>query len=259
MRIEVFNPNNPGAKFTSNTENTLVAYYHELEKRKNEVVDFSELRVYMKKAYSINNSNSRNIFAFCKNCGLLEYESGKGISFESFFTNLGKAYVKIIESISMLSSEKNKSEEEKESLKKFFELRQNVIFQCLKNLLNQEDCEYTNVLIKMLEFLLKSDSIDKTEYALLLFYKNNSNPEFKNTLKKYRNKQIQIDIFVNVRNDDSSIKNERVLKGIGFLTSWSYLIGMLNEAGLVEKKNQIYVLLKNKISLVEEIIRGKLG
>ena len=34
MRIEVFNPNNPGAKFTSNTENTLVVYYHELKKQK---------------------------------------------------------------------------------------------------------------------------------------------------------------------------------------------------------------------------------
>ena len=108
MKIEVFNPNNPGAKFTSNTENTLVAYYHELENKKDSIVNFSELRVYMQKTHGINNSNSRNIFAFCKNCGLLEYESGQGVTFETFFTNLGKAYVKVIESISMLSTENQK-------------------------------------------------------------------------------------------------------------------------------------------------------
>ena len=257
MRIEVFNPNNPGAKFTSNTENTLVAYYHELEKQKDKIVNFSELRVYMQKAYGINNSNSRNIFAFCKNCGLLDYESGQGVTFETFFTNLGKAYVKVIESISMLSAEKNKSNEEKESLKKFYELRQNVIFQCLKNLLNQKDCEYVDVLMKMLNFLLISNSIDKTEYALLLC-RDISNADFKTVLEKYRNNKITIDIFVNVRNDDSAIKGERVLKDIGFLTSWSYLIGMLDEAGLVEKENQSYFLLQNKRTLVEEIVGGNL-
>lgn len=257
MKIEVFNPNNPGAKFTSNTENTLVAYYHELENKKDSIVNFSELRVYMQKTHGINNSNSRNIFAFCKNCGLLEYESGQGVTFETFFTNLGKAYVKVIESISMLSTEKNKSEEEKESLKKFYELRQNVIFQCLKNLLKQENCEYVDVLMKILNFLLISHSIDKTEYALLLC-SDLSSVEFDSILKKYRNNQISIDVFVNVRNDDSSIKGERVLKDIGFLTSWSYLIGMLAEAGLVEKENQSYFLLKNKRSLVEEIVGGNL-
>lgn len=257
MRIEVFNPNNPGAKFTSNTENTLVAYYHELEKQKDKIVNFSELRVYMQKVYGINNSNSRNIFAFCKNCGLLDYESGQGVTFETFFTNLGKAYVKVIESISMLSAEKNKSNEEKESLKKFYELRQNVIFQCLKNLLNQKDCDYVDVLMKMLNFLLESDSIDKTEYALLLC-KDMSNADFKTVLEKYRNNKITIDVFVNVRNDDSAIKGERVLKDIGFLTSWSYLIGMLDEAGLVEKENQSYFLLQNKRTLVEEIVGGNL-
>lgn len=257
MRIEVFNPNNPGAKFTSNTENTLVAYYHELEKQKDEIVNFSELRVHMQKAYGINNSNSRNIFAFCKNCGLLEYESGQGITFETFFTKLGKAYVKVIESISMLIAEKNKSEEEKESLKKFYELRQNVIFQCLKNLLKQKDCEYVDVLMKMLNFLLTSNSIDKTEYSLLLC-RDISSTEFNTILQKYRSNKISIDVFVNVRNDDSSVKGERVLKDIGFLTSWSYLIGMLDESGLVEKENQSYYLLQNKRTLVEEIVGGNL-
>lgn len=257
MRIEVFNPNNPGAKFTNNTENTLVAYYHELEKKRDSIMNFSELRVYMQKTHGINNSNSRNIFAFCKNCGLLEYESGQGVTFETFFTNLGKAYVKVIESISMLSAEKNKSNEEKESLKKFYELRQNIIFQCLKNLLKQKDCEYVDVLMRMLNFLLQSNSIDKTEYSLLLC-KDIRNADFKTILEKYRNNQISIDVFVNVRNDDSSVKGERVLKEIGFLTSWSYLIGMLNEAGLVEKENQKYILLQNKRTLVEEIVGGNL-
>ena len=257
MRIEVFNPNNPGAKFTSNTENTLVTYYHEFEKKRDSILNFSEFRVYMQKTYGINNSNSRNIFAFCKNCGLLEYESGQGVTFETFFTNLGKAYIRVIESISMLSAEKNKSKEENESLKKFYELRQNIIFQCLKNLLKQKDCEYVDVLMKMLNFLLQSNSIDKTEYSLLLC-KEISNADFKTILEKYRNNQISIDVFVNVRNDDSSVKGERVLKDIGFLTSWSYLIGMLNEAGLVEKENQQYFLVQNKRTLVEEIIGGNL-
>lgn len=258
MRIEVFNPNNPGAKFTSNTENTLVTYYNELKKRKNEIINFSEFRIYMQKSHGVNNSNSRNIFAFCKNCGLLEYESGCGISFETFFTDLGKAYVKIIESISMLSAEKNKSEEEAKSLTKFYELRQNVIFQCLKNLLKQKDCEYVDVLMKMLNFLLKSNSIDKTEFALLLFYKDNDNSEFENIVKEYRNNKIKIDVSVNVRNDDSSVIGDRILKDIGFLTSWSYLIGMLSEAGLVEKERQSYFLLLNKRTLVKEIVGGNL-
>ena len=111
--------------------------------------------------------------------------------------------------------------------------------------------------MKILNFLLISHSIDKTEYALLLC-SDLSSVKFDSILKKYRNNQISIDVFVNVRNDDSSIKGERVLKDIGFLTSWSYLIGMLAEAGLVEKENQSYFLLKNKRSLVEEIVGGNL-
>lgn len=254
MKIEVFNPNNPGAKFTKNTEFTLVSYYHELEKKGDKNLNFSDFRIYMQKSFGINNSNSRNIFAFCKNCGLLDYESGQGICFNSFFTPLGKAYIKAIESISILKNQASLSADEKASLNQFLELRKTIIFQCLKNLLKQIDCDYVSVLQDMLTFLINYNSIDKNEYALLLYF-NRNKKELETTVLKYREYKINIDVWVNVRNDDSGIKGERILKNdIGFLTSWSYLIGMLVEAGLVEKDNQRYCLLQGKTELVKELI-----
>lgn len=254
MQIEVLNPNNPGAKFTSNTEKTLVSYYHELKKHKDKTVNFSTFRSYMQKTFGINNSNSRNIFAFCKNCGLLNYENNQGIKFESFFTDLGKAYIKVIESISLLENEKNKSQKELDSLNQFRKLRQNIIFQCLKNLLRQKDCEYVYVIKQILIFLESYKSIDKTEYALLLYYKNKDKADFYSILGNYRNNQISIEVFVNVRDDNTNEKGARTLKGIEFLSSWTYLIGMLNESGLVEKDNQSYVLLPNKTNLIKELL-----
>lgn len=256
MKIEIFNPNNPGAKFTSHTEKTLFIYYQELEKHKGELFSFSDFRKQMQINYYINNSNSRNIFAFCKKCGLLNYETGRKIMFENFFTDLGKAYIKVIESIEILEKEQNKSKDELESLDSFYALRQNIIFECLKKLLEQKECEYVKILYLLLKYLLKNNFIDKTEYALLLFYINKDEKEFESILKKYRQKKIQIDVLVNVRNDDPKIKTERINKDLGFLTSWSYLVGMLKESGLIEKKSQYYVLRKDKRILLEEFIRS---
>ena len=71
------------------------------------------------------------------------------------------------------------------------------------------------------------------------------------------NKEIDIEVEVSVRNDlelrektNTSKRNE----GLGFLTSYNYFTGLLNQADLIEKEKDYYILLDSKKEKLKKLL-----
>lgn len=260
MDIEVNNPSSAGASFTEHTDNSYLMYYNEFLKEPEKSWNFNELRHHMEIKYNINNSNSRNMFALLKDCQFVQYEKGNKVSLKSFFTKYGLAYAKVLESLNILKddmSEKNKEE----AYYKFIELKENLICHGVQTILLKQESSFSSILKYTLEYLVKYRRIDKIEYALVIFFtnqgKNIDDSDLKNVVEKYRNKEIDINVKVNTRNDNSSVKGERILQDIGALTSYTYICGFLQQAGLIEKEKTSFLLLESKVDLAKKMIKGE--
>lgn len=260
MDIEVFNPPSAGASFTEHTNYSYLMYYNEFMKIPEKEWNFNELRQHMEKKYNINNSNSRNMFALLKDCQFVQYEKGYKVSLKSFFTRYGLAYAKVLESLNLLEgdlSDKNK----KAAYLKFIEIKEGLICHGVQTILLGQDSSFGSILKYTLDFLINYRKIDKIEYALIIYYtsrgKSVNSPELKEMIEKYRNKKVDINVKVNTRNDNPNIKGERILQEIGALTSYTYICGFLQQAGLIEKNKTSFVLLDNKVSLAKKMINGE--
>lgn len=260
MEIIVFNPSSAGASFTEHTNQAYLLYYKELEKNPNHHWKFNELRKYMEINHSVNNSNSRNMFTLLKDCGFVKYEKGEFVQLNSFFTKLGEAYAKTLESIDILkkglSDEKNKL-----AYEKFQELKQNIICIGLQNMLKNQESNFSTTLRKVINFFLYFKSIDKIEYALLIYHSSkltNYKTDLKKDINNYRSKQESFSVKVDTRDDTSSTKGNRILQEIGALTSYTYICNFLVQAGLVSKDNNSFVLKNDKILLSKKMLNGEL-
>lgn len=259
MDIEVLNPSSAGASFTDHTNHAYLMYYKEFMKAPDHKWKFGELRRFMEDHYGVNNSNSRNMFTLLKDCGFVQYEKGELVSGNSFFTDLGKAYAKTIDSIELLS-EDLLSTEKKLAYEKFLGIEQEIICRGLHNVMKTDDSSFTKTLVKTIDFIISFHSIDRIEYALIIYFSSQSNNYFEklsDVVEKYRKGQIDINVKVNTRDDNSPVKGERTLQEISALTSYTYICGLLQQAGLVAKEKSRFIFNKNKVEIAKAMISGE--
>ncbi len=259
MEIIIENCSSPGASFTDHTNKTLLCCNELISENVNKIVPFITFRRELETKKNINDNNARNIYPFLRNCGFINYEKSTDLCYGNLFTKLGKAYIKILESIQILEDTQSAlSDEEKQALNNLKIFQQELIIEGIKNLLKIEDCNYRDELIACGWYLHNYNSIDKKEFAYFLFeYKKSKTDYLKNmsdNIKKYRAGNLDFEVKVDVRDDEKKSSTGRRLEGIGYLTSYNYFIGLYAQAGFLEKNKNRYEIVISKKDLLKAIL-----
>lgn len=249
MNIIIENCSSPGASFTDNTNNVIIKCYEWISENEQREASFSVFRKELTLNKGINADNARNIYPLLKKCGFINYESRGELLYKNFFTNNGLMYVKTL----LLLEELNNDIETNSTiaLKKATEIVEELIFQGIANLLVNEDASYKKELYEMIKYVIVMGKINKQEFAYLLYELNNSgeaySDSFRNSIHKYRNKDISIEVQMRVRNDlkiREKTKEETRLEPITYFTPYTYLSALLCQAGILvkgEDKNYLYL------------------
>lgn len=266
MRIVIENCSSPGAMFTPNTDFVIDSCYDWTQQNPGGSSQFVDFRKTVSQKYNFNDNNARNIFPLLKNLGFISYEKGHEISFDSFFTSTGEAYAKCNQAMSILKKKDELSNDEKAALKKFELLKSKIICKSLPRIIGKNKTSYSNELMVLIESLKRYKKINRIEFAYMLHLlqskqSNDIFDEFDVVINQFRNGVIQIEVKVKVRNDndikDRTGMNTR-LEDISYLTSYSYFIGLLLQAGLVKKdKDYICVVNSNDIEYILEVCKDE--
>lgn len=248
MRINVENCSSPGASFTKNTNHVMLLMYEWIVEKNYPTLSFREFRSLIEKDKKVNDNNNRNIYPLLKNCGFISYEKGENLDTGHFFTNNGLAYVKALETAELVRSSDYSREKKEQSLAQIQEILEHLIFEGLQKLL-KSGANYADAFRDFIKFICAFDKISKVEFAYLLYFRAH-HPDFNfeeisKVITEYRNNETEIDVAVNVRNDielRETTSTTRRNEGIDYLTSYSYFISLLSQAGLITKESDYYVL-----------------
>ena len=259
MEIIIENCSSAGASFTEHTNKTLLLCNELIAGNENKIAPFITFRRQLEAEKKVNDNNARNIYPLLRYCGFINYEKSSDLCYGDFFTNLGKAYVKIIESISIIdNAEGSLSADEKAAKDNLKSFQQNLIVEGIKNLLKNDACHYTKELIACGNSIYNFNGIDKNEFAYLLyeFKKSDTNyiTNMRENIQKYRDGNLQFDVKINIRNDDKNSTNERKLEDISYLTSYNYFISLFVQTGFLEKAKNRYDIVLNKKNALKELL-----
>lgn len=264
MKIKILNTSSPGASFTDNTNNVLTLIYEWINEHPDSSLPFREFRYALEREKHINDNNLRNINPLAKNCGFIRYESRGDLNVNQFFTNRGLAYVKALLGIRMIQADLSFTREQRVGAEnKFRSILEELVFEGLCDLLALQGVNYVPAFGNLISFLIQFGKIDKTEFAVFLYYLDQgegvSSSSLKKTIDDYRNGLVVIEAEVNVRNDieireKSNI--DRRNEDLGYLTSYGYFISLLQQAGIIDKEENYYVLSKEKIAKAHQLLGG---
>ena len=258
MEIIIENCSSAGASFTEHTNKTLLLCNELIVGNENKVAPFITFRRQLETEKNVNDNNARNIYPLLRYCGFINYEKSSDLCYSNFFTNLGEAYVKILESISILdNSDGPLSPDEKAAKENLVSFQQNLIVEGIKNLLKNDDCNYKKELIACANSIYNFNGIDKNEFAYLLFEFKKSDTNYimnmRENIQKYRDGKLHFDVKINIRNDDKNSTNERKLEDISYLTSYNYFISLFVQAGFLEKSKNRYDIILSKKNVLKEL------
>lgn len=261
MIIEIENTSSPGASFTSNTNSVLLKTYEWIREHKGLSLPFKEFRMKLQSEKGINDNNNRNIYPLLKNGGLVNYEKGGDVRVDYFYTNTGLAYVKTLETVSLIETEGYTKQQIAETVKRFELIQQEIIFGALKKIVNQPNVNYVEPFQDMVSFLLEFGKISKVEFAYLLYVKQQY--EIREALNAmhsqvdlYRCGDLEIEVQVKVRNDidlREKTNSDKRKEGLSFLTSYGYFTSLLLQAGLIKKSGKYYVIVEEKRAFLEQL------
>lgn len=261
MIIEIENTSSPGASFTPNTNSVLLKTYEWICENKGIELPFKQFRMRLQSEKGINDNNNRNIYPLLKNGGLVSYEKGGKLAVDLFYTNTGLAYVKTLQAMNMLEEAKYEKEQKAAALKRFKVIVEEMVGECLKNMVSQPDVNYVEPFQDLIRFLLKFDRISKVEFAYLLYAKQEDKLEngldsISQAVYSYRCGEMEIDVHVKVRNDieiREKTNMDKRKEGLTFLTSYGYFVSLLYQAGLIKKDGKYYVVNEDKRTVLEEL------
>lgn len=261
MIIEIENTSSPGASFTSNTNSVLLKTYEWICEHKGVSLPFKEFRMKLQSEKGINDNNNRNIYPLLKNGGLADYEKGTDLQVDYFYTNMGLAYVKTLESVNILETSGYTKKQVEEATRRFEIIQQEIIFGSLKKIVNQPDVNYVEPFQDLVRYLLRFGRISKVEFAYLLYMKQQHEIRealnaMNDSVDMYRCGDLEIEVHVKVRNDIELRKRTQTDKrkeGLDFLTSYGYFISLLQQAGLIKKDDKYYEVVEEKKQLLDQL------
>lgn len=260
MKIIIENSSSPGASFTDNTNSVLLKIAEWISENNSPTMALKAFRMQLQKDKGINDNNARNIYPLLKNCGFVNYEKNEELDTSRFFTNRGMAYVKALQTIRLINDSEYGKEAKEAAITKVKNIVESIVYQGLQTLFAQET-NYNKHLQLLISYFLCYGKIDKTEYAYLLYRAEEIDEQgldlIKPQISDYRNGELSIEVQVKVKNDrairDRSNEDYR-LEDIGFLTSFSFFIALLTQAGLICKDSGYFLLKQDKRELCSKLL-----
>lgn len=260
MEYIVENCSSPGASFTNNTNHVLLSIFDWIQEKNCPILSFKEFRAKIETDKQINDNNARNIYPLAKNCGMINYEKGVDLDTSTFFTNTGLAYVKALDTKRIINSSDYSEYQKKETSKKIDEITNVLVYSGLKKLLLISS-NYQDAFKEFIRFLVHYNKINRYEfsYVLYLMQKGTTNliEDIKSVITQYRNELITLNPKISVRNDITireSTSQDRRVEGIGFLSSFNYFSGLLQQAGLIYKDDDYFVYYHDKEELLKKLL-----
>lgn len=256
MKFQINNPSSPGASFTPNTNSVLLKTYEWITEHEGLVIPFREFRMKLQTDKGVNDNNNRNIYPLLKNGGLVSYERGGSILVDNFFTRTGLAYVKALQAKSLLNNQSYTKEKIKQASKKFDDILSEIIYGALLEIVKHTDVNYIEAFQDLVCFLCKFDKISKEEFALLIYSRtsksiNDSLSAIEDYVRQHRAGNLDFEISVQVRNDidlrEQTMQSKRQ-ENLSFLTSYGYFIGLLQQAGLIQKSEKYHQVVESQRS-----------
>lgn len=265
MEITIENLSSPGAHFSNNTNKVILDTYKWIDENDVQKMKYNEFRKEVAKDKKINDNNARNIYPLLKNCGFVEYQSGGVLETDKFFTNRGLAYVKVLETIEILETAPEYTVGQKEqAVEKLKALLCSLIDEALDVLLQVPESHYKDGIKCFLDYLLRFEKINKTEFAYRVYYwkesEDNWYEEMKDNIARYRNHEMEIKVHVKVRNDNvrkAETGKESRIEDISFFTAYSFYSGLLSQAGLIKKSHDYFYLQDGMEDRVKELLLEK--
>ena len=263
MNILVENTSSPGASFTSNTNSVILKTYDWILMNPGKNIQFYDFRMALQKDMGINDNNNRNIYPLLKNGGLVSYEKGKILNVDCFFTNNGYAYVKTLKTIEEIYKDGTISDSIRQlTLDRLNIISSNIIYQALSKIVHNENLSYVSAFRNYMKYLLSYGSIDKYEYAFLLYMLKDKDidialEEMNETITAYREGSLSFKVEVVVRNDNDiaeKTKTSHRKESLGFLTSFTYFTSLLQQAGLLVKNEKSYYIVKSKSDSLKQLV-----
>ena len=153
----------------------------------------------------LNQNYVRNILPFLQYCGIVKYENISAFENKNIFTNIGYAYVDILQSINIAQHEPE-SNEQKYIIELLEKVQETIYFQCLVLMMKSTDCNYANDFFDVLYFVYKYNSIDLTEYLLIQYERDQDANEHIERMApivdQYRNGTLEINIKTRTKNSN---------------------------------------------------------
>lgn len=250
MDIIIENCSSPGALFSENTNKVLLQINDWIVENNYPKLLFIEFRRSFQRDKGVNDNNARNIYPLLKNSELVKYQPRGELDTRDFFTNRGKAYLKALETINLISESDYSKEQKEKAIQEVTEIMESIIYDSVEKLLRNKDLNYSKTLRWYLRYLQEYGKINKQEFAYMVYLMNSNDSndwreKSKDVVKAFRNEEIDINVSVRVRNDsniqEKTGENTR-LENISYFTAYSFYSGLINQTGLTKKiKNYCYL------------------
>lgn len=226
--IDIKGFGSPGVSFTENFNKKLEKYAMFINIHKDEELEYKELQTKMNEELKITESAIRVDIPFLYNNGFLnDYRKDKigKIKLSNFISNLGKAYIELIE-----IKEEYSGSISSDIDKKIEEILKLII---VLSLIDRKNNGQEENYFEILRFIHENNSIDEKEFYLLKTI--NDKEELKREVEMYRKGKLNI-----------VLENNN--------TVFTYNKSMLIQAGLIKEMDKRYYIDENSIDLVEKII-----
>lgn len=178
----------------------------------------------------------RTIFPLLKKIGFVDYPENQEFSANSFFTNLGKSFIK-----TLIALEKAEELENKEAVTKIDKARQ---YHLLLGIDNLSKSEYRNHNILLALEILKREKIIYWNELLFFLYKLQSGVSLSDAIMEAKSNRLKNETYEYVSLKGTPIAN----------TAYSYVRSFLIEAGIIPNSKGMFSKLNiDTLKFIESI------
>ena len=234
-----------------NTDHNIIYFMKFIKKLGDSQMDYKAFQRRMDEDDITTESYIRSSFPFYRYAGLINDYT---IIDKNLFTKLGNALYECLDTLYTIRDESD--EEAKKIYKQFNELKITIAKQALNNLINNKACGYGIVFKQILNFLYDYESINETEFALIVAQLNKDNlipiEGTERIIKNNRNGTDPITFKVKSLN-----KTTNQTQYVNKTNCFSYFMGTLEYSGYIEKDNNRYYLDKTTKDTIKKLYGGK--
>ena len=251
--ITITNLSSPGASFTDHTDATIIGCAEYIASMPCVSVGFQEFQSYLFQEKQINKSNLRCILPMLRYAGLVKY--GSKVNKSDFFTELGLQYLSVLKLLARIRASEEFSQNA-EGVKKVKNLKTKFLRYALANIIKNTSCKYASGLNLTFKFIQKYDSIDKREFACLVYaiQSGSSDPiaEVQPLIDSCRSgKPITVKMLA--RDDSKGGKDSEV--NLSYLVCYNYLLALLEQAGVVKSERNAYTICRTAANELSDILK----